>query len=135
MFEMTSQPTVRRVPAARFQHPVQFGFQLSGSGPHAVLGDLAPLLAVAQFQPRLKQMLDGSWEGPRRRRSELRHLPAPLQQMGQATLMERELESVVGRPAVVNQKPSIFGSENHPSRFVPWACPNGVYVPLRPHPL
>ena len=47
--------------------------------------------------------------------------------------MERELESVVGRPAVVNQKPSIFGSENHHGLFVPSARQNGVYGHLRTH--
>ena len=78
-----------------------------------VLGDLAPLLAVSQLQARLQQMLNGSWEGQRRPRSDLRHLPTTLQQMGQTTLMESELESVVGRPAVVKQKSVIVSTQNY----------------------
>ena len=60
MFEVTRQPMVRQVPAARFQHPVQFGFQFSGCGPQAVLGDL-PL-------GDLDQPLAGGRRGALRRR-------------------------------------------------------------------
>ena len=64
MFEMARQPAVRRVPTARLQHPVQLGFQLSGSRPHAVLGDLAARMAVSQLQARLQQMLYGAFGSP-----------------------------------------------------------------------
>ena len=133
MFEMACQPMVRRVAAARFQHPGQFCLQLSGSGPHTVAGNLAALLAVSQCQARLQQMLYGAWEGTRRWRSDLRHLPASLQQMGQAALMEREPESVVGHPAVVNQKSIILGAQNHDRLLVSAARQNGVYGHLRAH--
>src|SRR5256885_2690989 len=133
MFEMACQPAVRRVAAARFQHPVQFGFQLSGSGPHAVLGDLAALMAVAQLQARLQQVLYGSWKGQRRRRGNLRHLAATLEQMGQTTLMERELKSIIGRPAVVNQKSIILGTQNRYRLLISSYRQNSVYGHLRAH--
>src|SRR5580700_10774520 len=76
-------------------------------------------------------MLYGSWEGTRRWRGDLCHLAASLQQMGQTTLMERQPESVVGRPAVVNQKSSIGGSQNHYRLFVSAAWQNGVHGHLR----
>src|SRR5712692_9267586 len=78
-------------------------------------------------------MLYGTSEGPRRGRGDLRHLPAPLQQMGQTTLMERELESVVSRPAVVNQKSIVFGAQNRYRLLVPSSRQDGVYGHLRAH--
>jgi hypothetical protein len=65
MFEMTRQPAVRRVPTACFQHPVQLGFQFSRGDAQAALGDLAPIIAVAQLQARLQQILYRSREGQR----------------------------------------------------------------------
>jgi len=76
MFEMPRQPAVRWVPPACFQHPVQFGFQLSGGDREAVLGDFALLMAVAQLQARFQQILYGSREGQRRLTSPAR-VPSP----------------------------------------------------------
>src|ERR1700722_991109 len=133
MLKVTRQPAVRRVSTARFQHPIQFGFQLSDSDPQAMLGDLAALMALSQRQARLEQLLYGSWEGPRPWRSDLCHLAAALQQMGQATLMERELESVVGRPAVVHKKSIILGAQNRYRLLISPSWQNGVYGHLRTH--
>src|SRR5215469_8632135 len=109
---MPRQSAVRRVPAAGFQHPLQPSFQFPGGDAQAALGDLAPLMAVAQFQARLQQTLYRSWEGQRRRGGEVRHLPTTLEQMGQTALMESQLESVVRRPAIVNQKSVVGGTQN-----------------------
>jgi transposase len=49
-----TMPRIARSSAARFQHPVQFGFQLSRGDAQAARGDFAPLVAVAQLQARQK---------------------------------------------------------------------------------
>jgi hypothetical protein len=87
MCEMTRQPSVRRIPAACSQHPVQLGLQFSGGDAQAALVDLALFIAVAQLQSRLQQILYRSREGQRRRRGDVHHLPATIQQMGQTALM------------------------------------------------
>src|ERR1700687_1540800 len=109
MFEMPREPMARRITASCFQHPAQLGFQLARGDAHAAFGDLTLLVAVAQSQARLKQILYGPGEGQRRWRGDLRHLAATLQQKGQTTLMECEPEPVIGRPSVVNQKPVVCG--------------------------
>src|SRR5215472_2395419 len=82
-------------------------------------------------------MLYGLRESQRRRRAGtlwvLRHLPAALQQMAQTTLMEREGESIIGRPAVVDQKAVIFGPQNQHGLFVSSAGQNGIYGHLSAH--
>jgi hypothetical protein len=88
MFEMTRQPPVRRIPVACFQHPVQFRLHSPGGAAQAMLGDLAPLISIPQLEARLEQMPHRQGKGGRRRGSDLRHLPAPLEQMAQTTLME-----------------------------------------------
>jgi len=142
MCEMTRQPSVRRIPAACSQHPVQLGFQFSRGDAQAALADLAPFIAVAQLQSRLQQILYRSREGQRRRRGDVHHLPATIQQMGQTALMERELESVVGRPAVVKQKPVVLSAQNQYRLFTSSARQNGEYgrspapgSPRQPGPL
>src|SRR5215468_4370992 len=105
MSEVTCQSMVCWIPAACFQHPLQLGFESSGGDAQAALGDLALLITVAQLQARLQQILYSSREGQRRRLGDLRHLPAAFQKMCQTALMESQLESVIRRPAIVNQKP------------------------------
>jgi len=133
MFEVARQPTVRRIPAACFQYPVQFRLQLSGHGPPAVFGDLARRIALAQLQAGPEQLLHSLWESPCRRRGDLCHLTAALEQMGQTTLMERKLEPIIGCPAVMNQKSIIFGPQNLHRLLVSAARQNGVDGHLRAH--
>src|SRR5215470_19755552 len=53
--------------------------------------------------------------------------------MGQTTLMESQLESVIRRPAVVNQEPVIFGPQNRYRLLVSSSWQDGVYGHLRAH--
>jgi hypothetical protein len=69
---------IGRVPAACFQHAVQLGFQLSRGDAQAALRDLARSITVAELQAPLQQILYGSWEGQRRRRSDVRDFPAAV---------------------------------------------------------
>jgi hypothetical protein len=73
MKKMVRQPPIRRIAVADSQHPLQLYLQLSAGGPQAVLGNLAPLIAIPQGQAGLEQIAHGPRKSGRSGRGDQRH--------------------------------------------------------------